>query len=334
MDPFFGWPLMQPNLWQQWQPNQLPCGCGLVPNLFPGMLMSGGQSGHGSNVTPAAHREASPVRERTPRRMTRPPSPPFPSSPPSPDDRGLGSAPDTFSQNDDPVTPEVIRRLLAVTSEGGSELTTEQAVARLEELSQQAKARLLARSAQGQPPGHAVLDDRRQPGPYFKPSEVAAAKEAITAFQAALGEITKKQTGASVAVMQINVKFTEPVPSAAILVDKVAALHGAKGPPINVQPLDGSLWRKPTQSVWYAEKKGDSRTCVYRVNIPPEGSQKKPRNLSFQVSVAGKELTVKGVKGVLQQFGPNIVMQFGPHRSMEAAKVASSSFDLSDFWGR
>ena len=98
MDPFFGWPLMQPNLWQQWQPNQVPCGCGLVPNLFPGMLhgtpfggltMSGGQSGHGSNVTPAAHREASPVRERTPRRMTRPPSPPFPSSPPSPDDRLL-----------------------------------------------------------------------------------------------------------------------------------------------------------------------------------------------------------------------------------------------------
>ena len=134
--------------------------------------------------------------------------------------------------------------------------------------------------------------------------------------------------------MQINVKFSEPVTSAASLAEKVAGLHGAKGPIINIQPLDGSAWRKPVQSMWYGEKKGDSRTLVYRVNIPPEGALRKARCLSFQASAAGRELTVKGTKNVLQQFGPNIVMQFGPHRSMEAAKVVSTNFDLGDFWGR
>ena len=73
---------------------------------------------------------------------------------------------------------------------------------------------------------------------------------------------------------------------------------------------------------------------MFRVNIPPDSSHKKARHLSLQVSVGGRELTVKGNKGVLHQFGSNIILMFGPHRVAEASKLTKEvNTFLDDLWG-
>lgn len=168
---------------------------------------------------------------------------------------------------------------------------------------------------------------------YFQAEQAQQAQEAIAAFTQDVAKVCKGYPASAQATLQLNIKFVEPIPSADVLATKIQGFLGAKGPPVNVQPVDGGSWRKPTTSTWFAEKKGDARNCVYRLNIPPDGSHKRPRNLSMQVAVGGRELTIKGVKGVLHQFGPNIIVIFGPHRFLEAAKTQAASSRLDDFWG-
>ena len=72
---------------------------------------------------------------------------------------------------------------------------------------------------------------------------------------------------------------------------------------------------------------------MFRVNIPPDSSHRKARHLSFQVAVGGRELTIKRNKSVLQQYGSNIILMFGPHRAVEAAKTQEANTRLDDFWG-
>eukprot|EP00435_Cladocopium_sp_Y103_P070548 s194_g35.t1 len=178
---------------------------------------------------------------------------------------------DVCPPRDEVQTPEIIRPLLAISSEGDVNMSKAEAVERLDDLAKQAKERM----------------DK---------------------------QFTVCQTGD--------------------LVVRLQGLLGAQGPVINVQPIEGASWRKPSSNTWFAEKKGDARVLVYRLSIPPDPSHKKARNLSFQVAVGGRELTVKGAKGILQKLEPNIILMFGPHRSVEAAKTQAAGAKLDDFWGR
>ena len=247
----------------------------------------------------------------------------------------LPSSPAPVSGDGDPPTPEILRRLLAIANQDEPNMTKVQAVERLGDLAKQAKDRL-AEQQSHTTVNHAQLlgGARALGGPHFQPDDVQKAREAISALNHDIAQACKGRSGSAQASLQLDVKFLEPIPSAADLAARIRGLLGAKGPLVNVQPLEECSWRKPTSHSWFAEKKGDARKCVFRVNIPPDSSHKKARHLSFQVSVGGRELTVKGNKGVLQQFGSNIILMFGPHRVVEASKLTKEvNTCLDDFWG-
>ena len=101
---------------------------------------------------------------------------------------------------------------------------------------------------------------------------------------------------------------------------------------VDVAPLDpNSPWRKPSGAVWFAEKGGDERRLVFKISIPDPG--KKPKHLSLQLSVASKEITVRGLKDVALKYAPNMIMQLGPHRTVGIVDKAAQNVDLSAFWG-
>ena len=232
-----------------------------------------------------------------------------------------------------PETPEIERRLLAIAKEDDPHMTKKKAVERLGELAQEARTRLTSSQSHDRPVEVQSGNGRQLGTPFFQPVDAQRAREAISAFNQEITKAVKGHTASAQSTMQLNVKFAEPVPSAADLAARIQGLLGAKGPVINVQPLEESSWRKPSAQTWFAEKKGDARICMYKVNVPSDSSHKKARNLSFQVSVGGRELTVKGTKGALHQFGPNIILMFGPHRCVEAAKTQAATTCLDDFWG-
>ena len=238
------------------------------------------------------------------------------------------------SSDGHPPTPEIVRRLLAITSEDDPNTTRAQAVERLGDLARQAKSRMDEQQARDQPTAFAHHVHTRPLGnPHFQPDDIQKAREAIGALSQDIIQACKGRSASAQASLQLNVKFVEPVPSAADLAARIQGLLGAKGPLVNVQPLEASSWRKPSAHTWFAEKKGDNRNCVFRVNIPPDSSHRKARHLSFQVAVGGRELMIKGNKSVLQQYGSNVILMFGPHRAVEAAKTQEANTRLDDFWG-
>lgn len=290
-----------------------PDGTGNIQEQCPGGLR------------PAEYRS----RSRTPPPQVAPSTPEVP----SPEALALDS-PEMPDQPLEPPTPEVLRRLLTIAKEGDMNMSKTEATERLSTLATQAQARVAEQLAQVSTVGTCLSTGQRPMGKaHFQPAEVQQAREAIAALTEDITKVCKARPASAQATLQLNVKFAEPVPSAGDLAARIQGLLGAKGPAINVEPLEGPIWRKPSTSTWFAERKGDARNCVYRVNIPPDSSHKKPRNLSFQVAVGGRELTVKGVKGALQQLGPNIVLMFGPHRCVDAAKTQAATTSLDDFWG-
>ena len=95
--------------------------------------------------------------------------------------------------------------------------------------------------------------------------------------------------------------------------------------------MDESTWKHPSSTVWFAEKKGDARNCVYRLNVPAEGSARKAQSISFQVAVGGR--AVKASKALVVKYGGNRIMLFGPHQLVSVAQTASTGLDLNAFWG-
>lgn len=90
-----------------------------------------------------------------------------------------------------------------------------------------------------------------------------------------------------------------------ILRSKIAHFHGAEGPQVEVAPADSNQpWKKPTASCWFAERKGNSRKCVFRLNVPADDiatGKSKPKSISLQV--AGRELAVTAFKSILLKYG-------------------------------
>eukprot|EP00435_Cladocopium_sp_Y103_P056774 s849_g19.t1 len=167
-------------------------------------------------------------------------------------------------------TPEVLRRLLAITSEDEPGMTREKAAARSQELAQEAQEGV-------------------QRGTSSQPSTVLQPHENL-------------------------------------------------GPPVEVAPADGSQpWKKPSGSAWCAERKGDSRKCVFRVNVPGEDTASgkgKPKYMSLQVLVGGRELSVTAFKSLMTKFGGNFILMFGPQKSIQVNQTCAAGFDLTKFWGK
>eukprot|EP00435_Cladocopium_sp_Y103_P060632 s10_g22.t1 len=189
-------------------------------------------------------------------------------------------------------TPEVIRRLIVISKEGNVEMTKE-VRHRAELLNRPVRFRRIQQHQERSETKEDPPIGRQCGGAHFEPSQVQQAKEAIAALTQDIQKACKGQSASAQASLQLNVKFVEPIQSAADLVAKLQGLLGAKGPIVNVQPSEDASWRKPSTATWFAERKGDARNCVYRLNIPPDSTHKRPRNLSFQVAVGGRELTVE-----------------------------------------
>ncbi|CAE7655410.1 unnamed protein product [Symbiodinium sp. CCMP2592] len=225
----------------------------------------------------------------------------------------------------------MIRKLLALASEG-EDLSKVEASARLTELAKQAEQRCASAHPTPAAPAEALTMQADVGKPFFKVQQVAEARMAIQALTAAIAEAAKKASGGQQA-LQMHVKFVHPVGNAAQLRAKIEAFNGAPGPKVVVQPLDEETWLKPSASTWFAEKKGDARNCVFRLNIPSEGASRKAQVISFQVVVGSRELTVKSSKALCSKFAGNLVMQFGPHSNVSVPKVASVGIDLDAFRG-
>lgn len=235
------------------------------------------------------------------------------------------------SHSKEPPTPEVLRRLLAVTAEDEPGMSREQATARLSELALAAQKRLEASPAA---PAPSAPPDN-QGTVFFSPSEAADARKAMQQFMKDIQDASKSATK-SQRDPQMTAKFVHPIESVEVLRTKIAGLHGAAGPSIVVAPADSNKpWKKPSSTVWYAERKGDERKCVFRVNVPAEeGGKGKPKSISLQVLVGGRELSVTAFKSILLKFGGNLLMMFGPHKSIQVNQTTAAGLDLSKFWGQ
>eukprot|EP00435_Cladocopium_sp_Y103_P006284 s4835_g2.t1 len=173
--------------------------------------------------------------------------------------------------------------------------------------------------------------------PHFGPSQAVEAKKAIQQFLKEIQEVSRASANTR-RDPQLLVRFVQPVESVEVLRTKIAKFHAAAGPPVEVAPADGSQpWKKPSGSAWYAERKGDSRKCVFRVNVPGEDTASgkgKPKSMSFQVLVGGRELSVTAFKSLMTKFGGNLIMMFGPQKSIQVNQTCAAGLDLTKFWGK
>ena len=133
---------------------------------------------------------------------------------------------------------------------------------------------------------------------------------------------------------QLAIAFANPIGTAAIFRNKIGTFHGARGPRLDVQPLAADEeWHKPSTTVWFAERGGDKTKLVYKVNVPAEGSRDKPKNISMQLLVSSRQLTIRGSKDVLAKWAALMIVQFGPHSSVMAQTTKKDNIDFDAFWG-
>ena len=106
---------------------------------------------------------------------------------------------------------------------------------------------------------------------------------------------------------------------------RLEAFHGPAGPKVMVQTLieeKNEVWRKPPATQWSAEKGGDERKAVFRVNVPARSSYRKASRASVQLKIGDGSLKVQSVKQNLLEYAVQWVMAFGP---AIRAEVGSSS---------
>lgn len=217
-------------------------------------------------------------------------------------------------------------------------MTREKAVARLHALAQEAGQRL-QRSGPSQNISQSVSlapkSEANLGAPYFAPGQALEARKAIQQFLKEIQDVTRATPGVQ-RDPQLLIRFVQPVDAVEVLRAKIARFHGAAGPAVEVAPADSNqTWKKPTSSVWYAERKGDARKCVFKLNVPAEeGAKGKPKSMSLQVQVGGRELSVTAFKSLVLKYGGNLVMVFGPHRSIQVNQTAAAGLDLTSFWGK
>ena len=239
----------------------------------------------------------------------------------------------TESQEDDKAkTPPIIRKLLSLAAERNETISRDEAVSRLSQLAKEAEKRM-SESKDREPLSVAAASSHDSSvaimgQPVFKRHQAVEAKRAIQGLIAATSEALKNAS-CTAHTVQLNVKFVQPVSSAAELRAEIENFHGASGPTVVVQPLDGSSWKNPSSTMWFAEKKGDARNCVFRLNVPAEGAARKAQSISFQVAVGGRALTIKTSKALVAKYGGNMIMQFGPHQTVTVAQTTSTGLDLN-----
>ena len=110
---------------------------------------------------------------------------------------------------------------------------------------------------------------------------------------------------------------------------RLAAYHGQQGPVILVQLLveqDNITWKRRALSVWYAEKGGDDKKAVFRVNVPARPAYRKCSRVSVQYHLRHQSLLIQTVKQNLMEYAVQWVTTFGP--AAHAGSSAPASADL------
>lgn len=102
-----------------------------------------------------------------------------------------------------------------------------------------------------------------------------------------------------------------------------------------VQQLEesqGRVWKKMTAAFWWAEKGGDVRKAVFRVNVPGRAAYRKPSRVSVQYHVTTRQLAIQSVKQNLLDYAVQWVAAFGEVDSVsEHGEVATQSSDIMGF---
>ena len=128
------------------------------------------------------------------------------------------------------------------------------------------------------------------------------------------------------AAVQMQLVFERPFPNVLDVAQRLECLLGPTEPKVLVQQLvedGGAVWRRPQTTVWWAEKGGDDRKAVFRLNIPPRPSYRKNSRVSLQYHVAARSLLVQTVKQNLLDYSVQWVAAFGPPgRTLSPAAAA------------
>ena len=139
--------------------------------------------------------------------------------------------------------------------------------------------------------------------------------------------------GAAGAAPQATVEFQRPCLSMMEVAQRLEGFNGADGPKIQVQQVTeghGGVWRRPASTVWFAEKGGDERKAVFRLNVRPRQSYRKASRVSLQLNLAQRTLKVQSVKQNLLDFGVQWIAAFGPVARADA-DPAHGSANIAEF---
>ena len=98
-----------------------------------------------------------------------------------------------------------------------------------------------------------------------------------------------------------------------------------------VEEDKGQVWKRPATSVWWAEKRGDTRKAVFRLNVPPRSTYKKNGRVSVQLHLATRTLNISGVKQNLMEYSIQWVAAFGPVESVSEQTSVAASASIEDF---
>ena len=166
----------------------------------------------------------------------------FDAAPRSPTSPCPSEEPQADDKND---TPPTIRKLLVLASEGNETMPRDEAVTRLAQLAKEAERRMSASKETAMQPVALTLTVSNSGAklgmPYYQQQQALEAKRAIQGLMAAVSEAVKK-AACTAHIAQMNVKFVQPVASAAELRAKIEHFHGAAGPLL-------SPWMNPLGSI-------------------------------------------------------------------------------------
>ena len=172
--------------------------------------------------------------------------------------------------------------------------------------------------------------------PIFGPDQGQQAADALRKFQKLVSDtFDAGAKGSAGAAVQLEVKFERPFVSWKDVASRLAALHGSAGPKVAVQQLEeaeGKVWQKLTGAFWWAEKGGDGRKAVFRMNVPARSAYRKASRVSVQYHVASRQLSIQSVKQNLLDYAVQWVAAFGEVDSVaEHSEAATQSKDIVGF---
>lgn len=158
-----------------------------------------------------------------------------------------------------------------------------------------------------------------------------AVQQAVQMINEAFKNVAEgKSAGAAT---QISLTFDRTAKAAKDVATRLANLF-VGNPTIPVEFLTeeaGLTWRKPASSAWFAEKGGDHRKVVFRVNVPPRSTYRKASKMSLQFTVETKTLTIQSTRANLIEFAAPLVAAFGPVGRASPLQAASVDINVAKY---